>query len=67
MVDDVAIDNREVARGERATIEYPILFIYFLNILFIYLAPLSLSCGMRDLAPPPGIEPGAPRTQSMES
>lgn len=25
MVDDVAIDNREVARGARTTIDYPIL------------------------------------------
>ena len=42
---------------------------FFLNIiyLFIYLTPLSLSCGMWDLAPLPGIEPRAPCTRSVES
>ena len=32
----------------------------FKNILFIYLAPQDLSCGMQDLVPQPGIEPGPP-------
>ena len=38
-------------------------FYYFLNIvklLFIYLTALGLSCGMQDLVPWPGIEPGPP-------
>ena len=27
------------------------------KMIFIYLAPLDLSCGMQDVAPQPGIEP----------
>ena len=32
----------------------------FKNILFLYLAPQDLSCGMQDLVPQPGIERGPP-------
>ena len=35
-------------------------YFFFFLILFIYLAALGLSCGMWDLAPWPGIEPGPP-------
>ena len=38
-----------------------LLLYLFLNVyLFIHLAPPGLSCGMWDLIPSPGIEPGTP-------
>ena len=45
--------------SNETTIKLNICFLKYL-FLFIYLAVLGLSCGMQDLVPWPGIEPGPP-------